>query len=59
MVTGTIKTQGEKQKAPTQFVMVKNFIGGMSITMESYDFSAPARTLNFNFNQEKIYLPVK
>lgn len=60
MVTGTIKSQGEKQpKSITQFAMVKNFVGGMAVTVEAYDFSAPARTINFNFNQEKMYLPVK
>ena len=54
MVTGTIKSQGEKQpKSITQFAMVKNFVGGMAVTVEAYDFSAPARTINFNFNQEK------
>ena len=60
MVTGTIKSQGEKQpKSITQFAMIKNFVGGMAVTVEAYDFSAPARTLHFNFNQEKMYLPAK
>jgi hypothetical protein len=59
MVTGTIKPQGEKLKTITQFALVKNFVGGMAVTLEAYDFSAPARTIHFNFNQEKMYLPAK
>lgn len=70
MVTGTVKSQViVEQEAPVkaevvvekpnQFVMIKNAVGSMTVMLESYDFSVPARPIVFKFDQERNYIPVK
>lgn len=41
------------------FVMVKNYRGGFGVTLEPWDFSAPARPIRFKFDQEKQHVPTK
>ena len=48
-----------QEKPITSFVMVKNYRGGLAVELEPYDFSAPARKINFRFNQEKQHVPLK
>jgi hypothetical protein len=60
MVTGTIRqTQEGSKQYPTQFIMIKNAVGGLSVQVEPYDFSAPSRRVSFKFDQERNYLPAK
>lgn len=59
MVTGHINTQAVQKKAPTSFTIVKNVEGALAINLESHDFSTPARTIHFRFNQEKQQIPLK
>lgn len=60
MITGTInKPLGEKKNYPTQFVMIKNAVGGLVVKLESHDFSTPLRTINFKFDQERNYVTTK
>jgi hypothetical protein len=56
MVTGTVAT---KETNPSQFVMVKNIDGRLLVNLESFDFSAPARAIAFNFDQDKTYVQLK
>ena len=56
MVTGTLAT---KETNPSQFVMVKNIDGRLLVNLESFDFSAPARAIAFNFDQDKTYVQLK
>jgi len=51
-----------QSKKPTQinsFVMVKNYRGGFGVKLEPWDFSAPARSIRFKFNQEQQHIPTK
>lgn len=50
MVTGTIKRE------PTQFVLVKNCVGSITIVLESYDFGVPARSLRLDHKQSTAYV---
>lgn len=72
MITGTIKRleggqeiktevkQPQVQKVnPTQFVMIKNAEGALTVRLEPHDFSTPARNISFKFNQERNYIPAK
>ena len=42
-----------------QFVMVKNTAGSLTVKLEAYDFSTPARPIKFKHNQDKNYIPEK
>ena len=59
MVTGTITKPQTREVKPTQFVMIKNAVGGLTVTLEAHDFSAPARRIKFKFDQERNYIPAK
>lgn len=59
MVTGHINTQTTQSKAPQSFTMVKNVEGALAVNLEAHDFSTPARTIHFRFNQEKQQIPLK
>lgn len=59
MVTGTITKPQTREGKPTQFVMIKNAVGGLTVTLEAHDFSTPARPIKFKFNQERNYVQVK
>lgn len=49
-----------EQVIPTNsFVMVKNYRGGFGVSLEPWDFSAPARLIRFRFDQEKQHVPTK
>ena len=48
-----------KKETPRSFIMVKNHRGGLSVMLEPYDFSAPARKIRFNHNQEINHVPTK
>lgn len=48
------------QSAPiNSFVMVKNYRGGFGVSLEPWDFSAPARLIRFKFDQDKQHVPTK
>lgn len=55
----TNSTQVEKVAPINAFVMVKNYRGGFGVSLEPWDFSSPARTIRFKFDQEKQYVPLK
>ena len=59
MVTGTISKPQGKVENPTQFVMIKNAVGGLTVWLEAHDFSTPARPIQFKFDQERNYIPAK
>lgn len=61
MVTGTINSKINKpvSEPRKQFVMLKNTAGGLTVYLESYDFSVPGRPIHFKHDQEKNYIPVK
>jgi hypothetical protein len=44
---------------PSQFKMIKNYVGGLAVIINPYDFSIPARRIDFKFDQELQYLPAK
>lgn len=48
-----------KKEFPKQFVMIKNFRGGLSVELQPYDFSTPPRTIQFKYDMESQYIPVK
>lgn len=58
-----IKTPEVKVAKPrpkrTRFTMVKNYVGAMAVTLESEDFSTPARLILFKFNQDEKQIPAK
>jgi len=39
--------------------MIKNTEGGLTVVLEAYDFSVPARPIHFKHDQEKNYIPEK
>jgi len=49
----------EERKMPNSFIMVKNHRGGLSVMLEPYDFSAPARKIRFKYNQDVNHVPTK
>jgi hypothetical protein len=50
----------EAIKTPiNSFVMVKNYRGGFGVSLEPWDFSAPARSIRFRFDQEQQHVPTK
>jgi hypothetical protein len=53
------KTTEDKKDYPTQFQMVKNFMGGMSIRLEPHDFSGPSRKVKFRHDVDTQYVPAK
>jgi hypothetical protein len=56
MVTGTVAI---KDTNPSQFTMVKNIDGRLLVNLEAFDFSAPARAIAFNFDQDTTYVQTK
>jgi hypothetical protein len=44
---------------PTQFRMIKNYVGGLSVVLNPYDFAIPPRRIDFRFDQEVQYIPAK
>ena len=60
MVTGHVNTQTQvKKPTPQSFIMVKNVEGALAVNLEAHDFSTPARTIHFRFNQESQHIPLK
>lgn len=59
MVTGHINTQVVQNKRAQSFSMIKNVEGALAVNLEAHDFSTPARTIYFRFNQEKQQIPLK
>ena len=59
MVTGHVNTQVVQKKAPTSFTMIKNVEGALAVNLEAHDFSTPARTIHFRFNQDAQQIPLK
>lgn len=55
--SSVVSTQIKKPR--NQYVMVKNYSGGLSVQLESFDYTMPLRQFNFRFNVEKIYIPSK
>lgn len=42
-----------------QFVMVKNTAGSLTVKLEAYDFSTPARSIKFRHDQDRNYINEK
>jgi len=59
MVTGHVNTQTTQKKAVQSFVMIKNVEGALAVNLEAHDFSTPARTIHFRFNQDRQQIPMK
>jgi len=60
MVTGHVNTQTQVKKPNSNsFVMIKNVEGALAVNLEAHDFSTPARTIYFRFNQERQQIPLK
>lgn len=63
MVENTVKVPRvvpkPKAGAPTQFVMIKNFAGGLGVFLETWDYSLPGRKISIKFNDERAYVGVK
>ena len=53
------KKEDAKVPYPNQFVMLKNYEGGLVVKLDPHDFSTPARRIDFAFNQERQYIPAK
>ena len=47
------------RRPKNQYVMVKNYVGGLSVGIDPHDFSMPTRKFNFEHNVDRIYIPAK
>ncbi len=56
--TPVIQEEMENKKI-TSFVMLKNYNGSIAIDLEPWDFSSPARAIQFTFDQDYQHVPTK
>lgn len=50
---------GKPRKMVTNYKMIKNYVGNLSVLLEAHDFSTPARRISFNHDEEVKHIPVK
>jgi len=54
------KAVGERQqRVVSNYKMIKNYVGSLSVLLEAHDFSTPARRISFNHNEEVKHIPLK